>query len=46
MRYTYDITHSSAMTAAELKSDFELTTDTPYLALTCDLYMNYLASMS
>ena len=43
--YTYDITHSTAMTA-ELKSDCELTIDTPYLGLPCDLYMHHLALMS
>ena len=32
-----DITYCSAMTAAEHKSYFELTKDTPYLTLTGDL---------
>ena len=33
-----DFTHSTAMTAAEHESDLKLTTDTPYLTLTHELW--------
>ena len=42
MRSSYhDIIYDTAMTAAELKSDFKLTTDTPYPALTDELWSVY-----
>ena len=34
----HDITYGTAMTAAECKSDFKLTKDTPYLALKDELW--------
>ena len=34
----YHITYSTAVTAAKHKSGIELTKDTPYLALTCELW--------
>ena len=36
----HNITHGTAMAAAERKSDFKLQTDTPYLALTCVKQLN------
>ena len=36
----HDITFSTAMTATEIKSDFKLTTDTPFLALTGKLWVS------
>ena len=35
---TQDITYGTAITAAEIESDFRITTDTPYLALTGELW--------
>ena len=41
VRIYQDITYSAAMTVTERKSDFKLTTDTPYLALTGELWGAY-----
>ena len=37
----HDIIYGTAMTGAELKSDFKFTTDSPYLALTGELWGVY-----
>ena len=35
----HDITYGTAMTVAEFRSDFKVTTDTPYLVLTGEVLL-------